>query len=33
MITFWIDTLQVIEKLLDLAKKISEADKRGEGVI
>ena len=25
-----IDTVQVIEELLDLAKKISEADKRGE---
>lgn len=27
-----IDTVQVIEELLDLAKKISEADKRGEGL-
>jgi len=27
-----IDTVQVIEELLELAKKISEADKRGEGL-
>lgn len=27
-----IDTLQVIEELLELAKKISEADRRGEGL-
>lgn len=27
-----IDTVQVIEELLALAKKISEADKRGEGL-